>query len=67
MRGSPDQKLIPYKGLKFRVQEFAEVVVEFVEDKTETEPSLTVGLLPRDLHNHSPDPHQSLHRLNQLL
>jgi hypothetical protein len=33
MRGSPDQKLIPYKGLKFRVQEFAEVVVEFVEDK----------------------------------
>jgi hypothetical protein len=30
--GSPDQKLIPYKGLKFRVQEFADVVVEFVEE-----------------------------------
>jgi CubicO group peptidase (beta-lactamase class C family) len=29
--GSPDQKLIAYKGLKFRVQEFADVVVEFVE------------------------------------
>lgn len=26
--GSPDQKLLPYKGLKFRVQEFADVVVE---------------------------------------
>jgi CubicO group peptidase (beta-lactamase class C family) len=30
--GSPDQKLIPYKGLKFRVQEFADVVFEFVEE-----------------------------------
>jgi CubicO group peptidase (beta-lactamase class C family) len=30
--GSPDQKLIPYKGLRFRVQEFADVVVEFVEE-----------------------------------
>lgn len=30
--GSPDQKLIPYKGLKFRVQEYADVVVEFVEE-----------------------------------
>jgi hypothetical protein len=30
--GSPAQKLIPYKGLKFRVQEFADVVVEFVEE-----------------------------------
>lgn len=29
--GAPDQKLIPYKGLKFRVREFADVVVEFVE------------------------------------
>lgn len=30
--GSWDQKLIAYKGLKFRVQEFAGVVVEFVEE-----------------------------------
>jgi len=30
--GAPDQKLIPYKGLKFRVQEFADVIVEFVEE-----------------------------------
>jgi CubicO group peptidase (beta-lactamase class C family) len=30
--GAPDQKLIPYRGLKFRVQEFADVVVEFVEE-----------------------------------
>ena len=30
--GAPDQKLIPYKGLKFRVQEFSDVVVEFVEE-----------------------------------
>ncbi|MFY9610422.1 MAG: penicillin-binding protein, partial [Blastocatellia bacterium] len=30
--GAPEQKLIPYKGLKFRVQEFADVVVEFVEE-----------------------------------
>ncbi len=30
--GSPDQKLIPYKGLRFRVQEYADVVVEFVEE-----------------------------------
>ena len=30
--GSADQKLIPYKALKFRVQEFADVVVEFVEE-----------------------------------
>jgi CubicO group peptidase (beta-lactamase class C family) len=30
--GAPDQKLIPYKGLKFRVQEFADVVIEFVEE-----------------------------------
>jgi CubicO group peptidase (beta-lactamase class C family) len=29
--GAPEQKLIPYRGLKFRVQEFADVVVEFVE------------------------------------
>ncbi len=31
--GAPEQKLIPYKGLKFRVQEFADVIVEFVEEK----------------------------------
>lgn len=30
--GAPEQKLIPYKGLKFRVQEFADVVIEFVEE-----------------------------------
>src|SRR6266849_3867556 len=30
--GTPDQKLIPYKGLKFRIQEFADVVIEFVEE-----------------------------------
>jgi CubicO group peptidase (beta-lactamase class C family) len=30
--GAPDQKLIPYKGLRFRVQEFADVIVEFVEE-----------------------------------
>src|SRR5882724_1721292 len=29
--GAPHQKLIPYKGLRFRVQEFADVIVEFVE------------------------------------
>ena len=30
--GQPDEKLIPYKGLKFRVPEFADVVFEFVEE-----------------------------------
>ena len=30
--GQPDQKLIPYKPLKFRIEEFADVVVEFVEE-----------------------------------
>ncbi|MEK6302364.1 MAG: serine hydrolase [Acidobacteriota bacterium] len=30
--GASEQKLIPYKGLKFRVQEFADVIVEFVEE-----------------------------------
>jgi CubicO group peptidase (beta-lactamase class C family) len=29
--GAPDQKLIPYKGLKFRLPEFADVIIEFVE------------------------------------
>jgi CubicO group peptidase (beta-lactamase class C family) len=33
--GSPEQKLIPYKGLKFRVQEFADVVIEFVEENVQ--------------------------------
>jgi CubicO group peptidase (beta-lactamase class C family) len=28
--GQPDQKLVPYKGLKFRVPEFSDVVYEFV-------------------------------------
>ena len=30
--GAPDQKLLPYKGLKFRIPEFADVVFEFVEE-----------------------------------
>lgn len=30
--GAPEQKLIPYKGLKFRIPEFADVVIEFVEE-----------------------------------
>jgi hypothetical protein len=30
--GAPDQKLVPYKGLKFRLPEFADVLVEFVEE-----------------------------------
>jgi len=29
--GAPEQKLIPYKPLKFRVQEFADAIVEFVD------------------------------------
>jgi CubicO group peptidase (beta-lactamase class C family) len=43
--GQPDEKLIPYKGLKFRVPEFADVVYEFVEENgqvtslKQTEPS----------------------------
>ena len=43
--GQPDEKLIPYKGLKFRVPEFADVVFEFVEENgqvtslKQTEPS----------------------------
>lgn len=31
--GAPDQVLIPYKGLKFRVPEFADVIIEFVEEQ----------------------------------
>jgi hypothetical protein len=30
--GSPDEKLTPYKGLRFRVQDFADSLVEFVEE-----------------------------------
>lgn len=30
--GALDQKLVPYKGLKFRIPEFADVVIEFVEE-----------------------------------
>jgi hypothetical protein len=43
--GQPDEKLIPYKGLKFRVPEFADIVFEFVEENgkvtslKQTEPS----------------------------
>jgi len=28
--GQPERKLVPYKGLKFRVPEFSDVVYEFV-------------------------------------
>jgi len=31
--GAPDQKLLPYKGLKFKIPEFADVIVEFVEEQ----------------------------------
>jgi CubicO group peptidase (beta-lactamase class C family) len=30
--GAPDQKLTPYKGLRFRIPEFADVVIEFAEE-----------------------------------
>ena len=30
--GAPDEKLVPYKGLKFRLPEFADVIIEFVEE-----------------------------------
>ena len=30
--GQPDEKLIHYKGLKFRMQEFSDLVLEFVEE-----------------------------------
>jgi CubicO group peptidase (beta-lactamase class C family) len=30
--GAPDQKLVPYKGLKFRIPEFADALIEFVEE-----------------------------------
>ncbi len=30
--GQPEDKLIPYKGLKFRIPEFADVVFEFIEE-----------------------------------
>ncbi|HEV8587664.1 MAG TPA: serine hydrolase [Pyrinomonadaceae bacterium] len=30
--GAPDQRLVPYKGLKFRIPEFSDVIVEFVEE-----------------------------------
>lgn len=30
--GLPDQKLVPYKGLRFRLPEFADVLIEFVEE-----------------------------------
>jgi len=30
--GAPDQKLVPYKPLKFRLPEFSDVLVEFVEE-----------------------------------
>jgi CubicO group peptidase (beta-lactamase class C family) len=34
--GQPELKLIPYKGLRFRVQEFADLVFEFVEENGQT-------------------------------
>ncbi len=30
--GAPDQPLVPYKALKFRLPQFADVIVEFVEE-----------------------------------
>jgi CubicO group peptidase (beta-lactamase class C family) len=30
--GTPDQILVPYKGLKFKIPEFADVIIEFVEE-----------------------------------
>ncbi len=30
--GAPDQKLVPYKPLKFHLPEFSDVLIEFVED-----------------------------------
>src|SRR5438445_2000235 len=30
--GAPEQKLVPYKGLRFRIPEFADVIIEFVEE-----------------------------------
>jgi CubicO group peptidase (beta-lactamase class C family) len=30
--GAPDQKLVPYKGLRFRLPEFSDVIIEFVEE-----------------------------------
>lgn len=30
--GQPDEKLIHYKGLKFRIQDFSDLVLEFVEE-----------------------------------
>jgi CubicO group peptidase (beta-lactamase class C family) len=30
--GAPDQVLVPYKGLKFKIPEFADVIIEFVEE-----------------------------------
>ena len=30
--GAPDQKLVPYKGMKFKIPEFADVIIEFVEE-----------------------------------
>jgi CubicO group peptidase (beta-lactamase class C family) len=34
--GQPELKLIPYKGLRFRVREFADLVFEFVEENGQT-------------------------------
>ena len=33
IRGAPEEKLIPYKGLKFPVKEFCDMVREFVVEK----------------------------------
>ena len=33
--GQPDKKLIHYKGLKFRAQEFSDIVFEFVEERSQ--------------------------------
>ena len=33
IRGAPEEKLMPYKGLKFHVKEFSDMVWEFVMEK----------------------------------
>jgi Domain of unknown function (DUF3471) len=30
--GAPDQRLVPYKALKFHIPEFSDIVIEFVEE-----------------------------------
>ncbi len=34
--GRPEQQLLPYKGLKFRIKEFPDVVFEFIVENGQT-------------------------------